>query len=205
MNPSWQNLSALRTTPILSIGYAGAFLVPICAYFLISIPAFATTALPLSLFFLFIGSITLAFAHLLNEIMCPVLVKQHGTVDLYRLHLSAFLSQKSIIEQEVTKIKNNFAEQNLLETFSTMSIPSDISKKIAEVIGEKTQMLSDKSFYQDYGRELKNYKSIWQTQDQSCPGIRRLIAALYLIACLITLGLAVRQIMIVFIATFSRG
>ena len=86
---TWAGLSALRTLSFLKIGYVGAIGIPIAAYMLRNAQSVGMDVrLPVTLFWMYLGSMLLALGHLLNEIACPYLLKKFPVLHEFRAQLA---------------------------------------------------------------------------------------------------------------------
>jgi hypothetical protein len=198
---TWAGLSALRTVSFLKIGYLGAIGIPIAAYILRSAQFFGISAyLPLTLFWMYIGSIALALGHLLNEIACPPLIKQFQTLHAFRAHLADSFAYQTTIHQAV---KNNLKESIQNELWRDSKIPSQDHKTLSEIVAD---VLTEVETVTNPGQENKEEiapEKEWVTSNECRLLLRFSIVALYAVSALIIGILSVRQAGIVMLATFG--
>ncbi len=209
--PTWSVLSALRTTGIFKIGYAGVISVPVYSHFIVfleqdlpplgnALPHLATGP-----FLLFLGSVLLAAAHVLNETACPDLVKEHRTLHNYRLHLANCMPLQSIIDDKLSHIKEQLersAELDLKKAFPNVAIPVEDVKRVTAAVTDKVMMLNDKVYSDSLRGELRDYETIWQREEEWCAPLRFSISVLYAASAVMLLYLTANQVVTVLDARF---
>jgi len=179
---TWSNLSSLRTTSILQIGYIGMATIPTISFGITILneifPDGEKLSLPWTLLLAFFGSLFLALGHFLNEILCPQLIKKNPTPEFYRSSISEHIKDQSrMLANEMRKEKRSL-DHELHDKFPALSLQAvdeitlTISKKLKEIDEDSSEAPS----------AFRDYESHWDKEDKSLPLGRRLIATFYAIS-----------------------
>lgn len=198
--PSWQGLSNFRNASVLKIGYLGAVVTPVYSAFVLRIESLLDVdiGLPWVLIALFAGSFFLTIGHLLNELVCPILIKEFQSLDSYRLNLSNYVAQQSTIDEQVRRFQRLVSKDEFYKTFpeAPEGAAEIFSDAVAIVLNNETQ----REQYAKIAGELTGFEIIWNGENTSLMAVRATISALYAIAALIALILFLRQGCIVVLA-----
>jgi hypothetical protein len=199
----WESLALLRSVSILRIGYLGVVVVPTLAYAIVEWNKLLPNhqiELPLALFLTFLGSTFLATGHLLNETLCPKLIKLHGTHHRYRMFLSEFISCEDTIFRAAETSEKLLVMEQLLAKLRDLGASPDQIGLVAEATAAK--ILELLQVPQPDEPTITDHAEIWGTANNSRPVVRWIIAIFYGAAALIAGWLALRQLGRVLCAAF---
>ncbi len=209
----WESLGVLREIVALRVGYYGVFLIPILAYAVLEwnrispyvIKDLPPVELPKILFFMFLGSMFLAVGHLLNEVLCPKLIKLHGTLHRYQSSLAEYVdNQDAIFRATHTASALRFNEEIMMRLSPGHQSPEleDLVRRAAAALARvavRNQELPDSNV-----PLLTEHQKEWDAANKRLPIVRWTIAILYSLAAIVAAGLAVVQLGRVLCATFGR-
>jgi hypothetical protein len=208
----WESLGLLREIVALRVGYYGVFLIPILAYAVLEwnriapflIKDMPPVELPKILFFIFLGSMFLALGHLLNEVLCPKLIKLHGTLHRYQSTLAEYVANQDAIFRAAQT-----AEQLIILHEIRMKLPSEQGSPELEELTRRTAAATARAIAQSWQLPdsslplLTGHQKEWDAANTRLPVVRWAIATLYGLAAAVAAGLAVVQLGRVLCATFG--
>jgi hypothetical protein len=198
---TWVWLSSLRTSEMLRIGYFGVVFVPIYSYGVISVRELdigLSPELPSALFWLFLGSILLSAAHFLNDVFCPYLIKEYGSLDSYRGSLSSLVRDASVILGALKSHESKKLTEDLSEKFKGLSESEKeiVADCVAEINKDSLEMKYD------WNGKLSEYEEKWKACNTSMQSLRVGITVCYAVSALILLAMMARQFLVVLCAAF---
>lgn len=201
----WEWLSKFRTLGVLRVGYAGVAFVPFFALLINtsndaiyqalvslapdSVPIGSVEfVLPMSLAWLFVGSLALAFGHLLNELACPPLIKMYGSVEAYRKSIAKHIKDQAVIDAAIAVQDRDFLK-DLCER-----LDEDAAEIIRRATDEVVSSVKAPSEVAEAVETVRHFKAHWSKQDLSMRPLRVVIGTFYLAAAGILLYLLMRQL-----------
>jgi hypothetical protein len=217
---SWVWLSAFRTTSVLKVGYAGVVVVPLISYVIELINSIGlqtsivlqtiapggaqvkiNLVLPEPLFWLFAGSISLSFAHFLNETLCPQIIRSYSGLDNYLANIASYVKNEKIILRENKEREQKIADSSVIkDEFPTL--PADVQQRLS---GEIAEVLNE-NFIESTSSDgsILNYRNVWKAENESKWFARLVILIFYTISMVIAVLLLFRQLRLVFRVAFPE-
>lgn len=206
---TWAGLSSLRTVSFLRIGYIGAIAIPIAAFALRKAQLLGLELhMPLTLFWMYLGSTLLALGHLLNEVACPYLIKKFPVLHEFR----AQTAESFTLQAFIRRARQTDLSESVLDTLRhDGKIPVQDQHALAEEIAAslmsaapRDETLSHKEAGQASAEWLPDPEALWTNANESLYVLRMGIVALYGTSALIVGYFSVRQFWIVLMATFGQ-
>lgn len=200
---SWEKLSTLRSMEIMKIGYFGVIGVPLAAYLIVYIKSDISTSasLPMTFFWLYLGSVILSFGHFLNEVTCPQLIQDYSTLEEYRTKLARYILDSNTITEATDQrysdmVQNEIFNMGLFDTLDATQkkeFSDAFAKSVTSIREERTGL---EAIFSGYQRN-------WEKSNNSRLIARCIIAACYCSSGVIAFGLIMRQFFTVINATFG--
>jgi hypothetical protein len=200
---SWEKLSHFRTANILRMGYVIAFLVPPVSYVIITynhiFPAHGVQ-LPKSMFLVFLGSLALAAAHLINQIACPNLIKTYGSLFVLSQSLARFAQEQAVIENAALQATKRTVSRAIRKSQNSLDDAdvAALTQAVVEVADELEEEAKE-------ARPIDAYAAYWRKANTSLLAVRIVIALLYGTAAAIALWETTSQLNTVLEASLGRG
>lgn len=193
----WESLGLLRRIATLRIGYFGTVFIALVAYGIEAwnqaFPA-KRIALPVSMFFAFLGSALLTVGHLLNEILCPKVIKVHTSLREYQASVAAHVDHEDAIVG-AGKASDRLRLANDMSGRLPANIPDALRDRVAQAADALAQAFSDIAQLPSPNEPLvTNYRQVWEDANQALRGVRYVIGGCYIAAAVIGVGLLLQQV-----------
>lgn len=206
---TWAGLSSLRTVSFLKIGYIGAIGIPLAAFVLRQTQLLGVDVqIPLTLFWMYLGSMLLALGHLFNEIACPYAIKKFQALHEFRTQTAESFAVQALIRHArqinlTDSVRTTLGRDGRMPVEDQEALAEEIARTVFDMGGGDEEPPEQTKGVAATAVVSPDPETLWTQANESLYALRCVIVALYGTSALIVGFFSVRQFWIVLMATFG--